>query len=84
MKKLFKAVNRLTSLEIKVILNYLLFMSNSQNEYIKAVKTFTLLFTNRYKTFCEHIQNADYKTIKFIINGIEFTKNQIIEVLKHD
>ena len=84
MKKLFKIINRLTATELKILLNYLLFMSNDKNEYTLAVLSLTRLFTGRYKTFCEQLQATPQKTLKFILQGLKFTKNIIMEVLKND
>lgn len=81
MAKFYRQMKRLTACEIKIVLNYLLFMSEDKTEYIASVIAFTNLLSYELKAFKRCLKALNPKTLNFILNALKFTKKTLQEVL---
>lgn len=82
MAKFYRQLKRLTACEIKIVLNYLLFMSEDKSEYITSVIAFTNLLSYELKAFKRYLKALKPQTLTFILNALKFTNKTLTEVLQ--
>ena len=82
MKNFFKLVRQAERYELLAVNTYLLNMSDTPTELIKALRLQQALTTNRYKTFIEVLRNSEPEVVKFLFKAYSYSYDTIKKYLK--
>lgn len=81
-KQLFKMMKRATRMHLLIVNAYILNMSNTANEAVKALQLQLNLTTTRYATFLKVLQGANAKTVKFLASAYNYADDTLINYLR--